>query len=747
MASPRARTGDPIQLDAAEEPITVLASPAGSVERSVIEDWVREAGNRVELCAEGMHALAVRLNTEDDPLLVPVRVVWLPRERRRPRLFPRSRPARGEQARILRREPERCRVVVGEPARVSELRERWHAASARPDGAMAFAAYVARQAELALDRAQRSVVGHRHKKPRFVAEALSEEPQFRAAVAELAQRLDEPFDELREKAGEYLTEIAAGENERFTDLFMEAVKPTFANAWTVRADTEMLESLRELNREHALIFLPSHRSYADSWLLSSILREHDFPRCHTLGGANMNFWPLGPVLRRAGYVLLRRSFRDDELYKLVVREYFGYLVSKRFNLEWYIEGGRSRTGKLRPPRYGLLRYLVDGLESGRAKDAYLVPVSINYDQLAEVGTLAAEQRGQAKKPENALWFARFVRGQQRHLGDAQVRFGEPLSLREGIAEDADARTAMQKVVFEVCDRINRATPVTATALVTIALLGSPERALTVPQVHEVLGPLLDYVDRRRLPGTNLGALRGSTGLRTTLDQLRRSGVVTCFDRGVDRVYRIEPGQHQVAAYSRNTAIHWFVNRAIIELAVFAATEDREWSEEPRDAALAMRDLLKYEFFFPRKRVFVGELSAELELVHPSWRDAGPADARLRLIASRLLLAPRVLRPFLESYLVTAERLAEHDPDTEVDEQSFLDECGAVAEQYQLQGYLRSPEAVSSEAFGNALNLAGNRGLLRPGTEGLAEARRAFHREIAATVARFDEIDDALRWED
>ena len=152
-------------------------------------------------------------------------------------------------------------------------------------------------------------------------------------------------------------------------------------------------ALRELNRTTALVFLPSHRSYSDPLVLADVLDAADFPRNHVLGGNNLAFWPIGPLGKRAGLIFIRRSFGDDPVYKLAVREYFGHLVAKRFNLEWYIEGGRTRTGKLRPPRYGLLHYLVRALEDGQGEDVTLVPVSITYDQLQEVAAMAAEQGG------------------------------------------------------------------------------------------------------------------------------------------------------------------------------------------------------------------------------------------------------------------------------------------------------------------------------------------------------------------
>jgi glycerol-3-phosphate O-acyltransferase len=114
-------------------------------------------------------------------------------------------------------------------------------------------------------------------------------------------------------------------------------------------------------------------------VLRSVLARHGWPPNRVLGGNNLSFWPLGTIARRSGIVFIRRSFKDAPVYKAMLREYLAYLLSRRFNVEWYIEGGRTRTGKLRPPRYGLLRYVVDALASGAVRDVVLVPVSIVYD--------------------------------------------------------------------------------------------------------------------------------------------------------------------------------------------------------------------------------------------------------------------------------------------------------------------------------------------------------------------------------
>ena len=388
--------------------LILLAEPAGEVERALLKRWLDEADVRpsVLLPLDSPELARSLAGTPPDTVVTAARVAWLPRERdgeRRVRwsdilsqVNPR-RPPVFWQTRIMRREPDRARVVVAEPATVAALRERW-------GGAGSFAQFVSRQARLALDRSERALLGYRYKVPKEVIEAIEDSPEFRAEVASLAARLELPEPETADRTRAALDGLVASMSPIAVDLLSGALRPLHAYAWDVQADTAGLGRLRELNRRHALVFLPSHRSYADPLLLADVLAEHDFPRNHVLGGDNLRIWPISSLARRAGIIFIRRSFADDEIYKLALREYLGYLLAKRFNLEWYLEGGRSRTGKLRPPRYGLLAYVADAVARGRADDAYLVPVAITYDQLREVSAMAAEQGGGAKKSRRA-WLA------------------------------------------------------------------------------------------------------------------------------------------------------------------------------------------------------------------------------------------------------------------------------------------------------------------------------------------------------
>jgi glycerol-3-phosphate O-acyltransferase len=731
----------------AGEPSLVLAFASAATEREVIERWLARAGDgnpRIEIIETPDARLEQALaDARDDPFIVPVRVAWLPRRHsdgsRAVRLAdlvslnnPR-RPGPRLQAQILRHEPDRCRVLAAEPARLTELRQRFKA-NPQEDG---FPAFVGRQAELALARAERLHAGLQYKVPRLVVEELEADARFRAKVNALAAELGKPEADVFAEASGYLHEMVASHSRLAIDAWGQFGR-WLSRAYSVEVDRASVERIKRLSERYPLAFLPSHRSYLDPLVLRTALHDQGFAPNHVLGGLNVGFWPIGPVARRSGVVFIRRSVRGEPVYKLVLREYIGYLVRKRFNLEWYIEGGRTRTGKLRPPRYGLLNYLVDSYREQAAHDVLLIPTSIVYDQLYEVGAMAAEEHGAQKTPESLSWLVGYARAQGRGFGKVQIRFGEPLALSEALAEADRSGHAVERVAFEVCHRINEATPITETALVALALLGVEDRALTLTEVLITLKPLLEYVAARGLPMTGDLDLTSEPGVRCALDALARHGVVSQYDRGVEPVWSIAPERHLEAAFYRNSVVHLFVNRAIAELVLVYVDEQPAeaavtsgWAE-----ALRIRDVLKFEFFFARKRDFDFELRDELALIDPEWqqREPVPGTAWEALASCNLLLAPRVLSSFLEAYLVVADRLAAHDPASAVEESAFLNECLGVGHQYRLQRKLASTESISRELFATALKLAANRGLLEPGSD-LRSRREAFKAEIATLVGR------------
>ncbi len=587
--------------------------------------------------------------------------------------------------------------------------------------------------------------------PQEVTELLDDQ-RFRAAVAAAAAEQGRSEDEVWSEVEGYLHEMAAAHDDRASQGWAR-MGDWFLRAYDVLVDEEEMQRLRKIDRDHSLALAFSHRSYLDGMVIPNVLMARRFSPTYTFGGANLNLPLIGSIASRTGVIFIRRATQEIPVYRLALRSYIRRMVTNKRNLAWSIEGGRTRTGKLRPPVHGILKYLTDTVQGegdgDDAPDVQVVPVSVVYDQLHEVSLMTEEARGANKTPEDWRWLVRFARLQRNRLGRAYLTVGEPFSLRERMdelaAEGVTGHQAVERVALDISHRLNRATPVTTTAIVSLALLGA-DRALTLDEVLETVEPLAAYIDARRWPVAGAADLRDRSTIRRALADLARSGVLTAYDGGTEPVWKIGDDQHLVAAFYRNTVIHILVERAIGELALLTVSELGPDAELPPggelqvgwEEAKRMRDLLKFEFFFPGRAGFEEDLRTELELlVGEGLTEMTPVRARELLVTARPHLAHLVLRPFLDAYLVVADRLADRG-DAPVDEDDLLAESLAVGQQWALQRRVASFESISLELFRTALALARHKGLL-DGGEGVGTAREAFAAELRDSVRRVNII--------
>jgi glycerol-3-phosphate O-acyltransferase len=771
-------TGEPLpQWPAAEgKRVVFITDCKTATEREIVERWVTQArpqGTNADQVAflaiptkfDDMRPFVERISTlvneAPDTLLAPVRIAWLPREHKGERSARLSdlimmrdprKPTEKEQKRVVQIEPDRCRVVAAQPASVAELDARAKATGdADSSDGQAFAEFVTRQARLALERAAYRLIGRRYKLPRLVAEQIAASRRFREGVNEVSAKLNRSSDSVMKEALKYLHELRTAHSPFWVDVMMHIARGLFSRGYGAQVDYDQaqIERTRAALERAPGIILPSHKSNLDSAVTSVAFADNRLATPTTFGGINMAFWPMGTIARKAGRVFIRRDIKNNPVYKFVLREYLGYLVEKRFSLEWYIEGGRSRTGKLLPPKLGLLTYLVSAYREGRVDDLMLMPISIAYDQLHEVSEYAAEASGAKKKAENLAWFVRFFRAQRKPFGRIYFRVGEPVSMREmlgppdGTKTEGDEETlATQKVAFEVSWRINDVTPITGTSLISLILLSHRGRALTLEQVYEDISEYVGSATRRRLPLAPSAEIADIEATKWALDALVAHNTVRENKGGLATVYSIGPDQHLAAAFYRNTILHFFINDAISELALLKACDvdgDREaafWDETFR-----LRDILKFEFFFKEKSEFRKSFAAELDVLAPGWQQAlanGRATSVELLKSARPLTAHGVLRSFVEAYTVVADTLAAHDPSF-VDEKKLLVECGAVGRQYLLQKRIQSEESASKHLFHTGLQLAKNQKLM-DATDNVAQRRRAFAAELRDIMRRIDTVE-------
>ena len=546
------------------------------------------------------------------------------------------RPNERRQRKILRTHPSRAQVVAGAPATVAELRRQWRDTTIA-GSPLDFARFVTRRAALALERVEYRLLGPEYKSPRLVKPEMLASARFRAGLEKIPGATVE-------KAGKILDEMATGWSRLSVDLLPAWYRQVLKRGFDpeIDYDEQEIEVMRATMESHPAVLLFSHRSNLDGVVLPVALQSHKLPQAHTFGGVNMAMPVLGSILRRSGIIFIRRNIGDDPLYKYVLKEYVGYVAEKRFNLMWAIEGTRSRTGKMLPPKLGLLSYVADAYLDGRSDDIRLQPVSISFDQLGEIAEYAEYARGAEKKPENLGWAVKFIKSQgDRNFGKIYVRFPESVSMRQYLGsahgpmatDKAAKRLALQKMAIEVAWRIQQSTPINANALVAALLLATRGVALTLGQIHHTLQDALDYLERRKTPMTDSAQrLRSAEGVRATLDALSGGDPVTRVDGGWEPVWRIAPEHEHEAAFYRNSVVHAFLETCIVELALaHAAHADGDRVDAFWAQAMRLRDLLKFDFYFADSTAFREHIASEMAW-HEEWEDAAARQRQHRRVA-------------------------------------------------------------------------------------------------------------------
>ncbi len=706
--------------------------------------WVRETKERDSLQHDG---LADDLGGTENLLIVPVGVAWKPKSQQQQSW----RQIMGwthligsdfRQRRVLKTRPERCAIVFGEAATLGELRLRHgrHAADdtgTAPGNTNAFADYVALQAALTIERDARAVTGETIKYPRFVTRALWGRKTFQAQLERVAAENGRPIAEVREEARRCLKELVP--NSR---------APHISAAWAFsRAvcrlgyedklcyDKQKVAEIRRmaLTRPLALVF--THKTHIDGVAIMLATRDESFPLVHMIGGENMAFAGVGYLMRRAGAVFIRRSI-DSPVYKIVMRQYLSYLMEKRFPVSWALEGTRSRNGKLMPPRFGILKYVVEAAAKENMRDLTIVPVSIYYDLIAELSDYATEQTGAKKRKESLAWMADYLRSLRKPLGRISFGFGEPVVVDTTkpeisgaiAAEDESFSVHLQKLAFEASVSANAVTPITPSSLFTLILTGASPRALTEKEINRRILALRDWAMARSLPVTEEIAKLDVPRIRMVAGAMIEMGVISRYDGGPEPVYGVAPGKHFEASYYRNTAIHFFVTKAIAELALAKAAAAKTealsvfWAE-----AAALRDLFKFEFFYPPLDQFNADIEVELRRYDPDWASKiQGADAMTLLASMGPLVSHAVLRPFAEAYSIVADVLLDARMITDAtDKQGVVEAALKYGQQAFLQRRITGEESIGKLMFENAFNLAANRNLIAGDDASLKKARQTF----------------------
>ncbi|RJX64936.1 glycerol-3-phosphate 1-O-acyltransferase [Vibrio sinensis] len=313
------------------------------------------------------------------------------------------------------------------------------------------------------------------------------------AIEDEAQAKNTTIEKVRKEAHDIMDEIAAD----FSYSLVKNGDRLLGWLWNriyQGLNINNATAVRKLAQDgHEIVYVPCHRSHMDYLLLSYVLYHEGMVPPHIAAGINLNFFPAGPIFRRGGAFFIRRSFKGNRLYSTIFREYLAELFAKGYSVEYFSEGGRSRTGRLLQAKTGMLAMTIQAMLRGLNRPVTLVPVYIGYEHVMEVGTYANELRGKHKEKENAGLVLRTIR-KLRNFGQGYVNFGEPIPINQYLNEhvpdwtkDIDPMGATKPewltpvvngLATKMMTHINDAAATNALTLCATALLASRQRALS-----------------------------------------------------------------------------------------------------------------------------------------------------------------------------------------------------------------------------------------------------------------------------
>ncbi|KAI6247701.1 putative glycerol-3-phosphate acyltransferase, mitochondrial [Erysiphe necator] len=373
--------------------------------------------------------------------------------------------------------------------------------------------------------------------------------------------------------------------------------------------------------KQSLIFLPSHRSHVDYVSLQLICYRLGIGLPTFVAGDNLNFPIVGGFLQRTGAMWIRRSFGNDVLYSTLVQSYIDTLLQGGFNLSCFIEGSRSRTGKLLPPKFGILRFILDSIISGRIQDAIICPVSTQYDKVIETEGYVTELLGVPKKKENLADFVSASSVLSLKLGRVDCRFHQPWSLKEFIQEqkartleipkqiDMNSNTSgatRQKLLrtlgYRVLSDINAVSVVMPTALIGTVLLTLRGRGVGQAELIRRVEWLIERVRSKGGRVAHFGNAQTSTVIERSLDVLGKDLVGTIEGLPEPTYYAVD--RFHLSFY-RNMTIHLFITEALVCVSMYVRIKqgggpDNQKSSynELKDQVTFLSQLFRAEFIYP-----------------------------------------------------------------------------------------------------------------------------------------------------
>lgn len=412
-----------------------------------------------------------------------------------------------------------------------------------------------------------------HRQQMFTA--LFANPAVKRIIKDEAKSKKISTDKVKKQAFAMMDEIAGDYSVSLVRLGERFLNWLWGRLYTdIKVNNSQV--LRKLAQDgHEIIYVPCHRSHMDYLLLSYVIIQEGLVMPRIAAGINLNFWPAGTIFRKGGAFFIRRSFAGNRLYFTIFREYLSLLFERGYSVKYYTEGGRSRTGRLLPPKTGMLVMTIQSLLRGIDRPLTLVPVYLGYEHVMEVGTYHKELSGSAKKSESVLGVLKAIKS-LRNYGNGYVNFGEPININQYLNEKVptwkDAidpfdpqkpnwlTPTVNEMSNQLMSRINQCAAINGVALVALILHASENKALAKADLEKHLDFFLAV--QREAPYSEQLTIPTESGADLLKHVISLNKVSLCDD-SFGTIISLDDSASLEMRYYRNNILHTYALSSLV----------------------------------------------------------------------------------------------------------------------------------------------------------------------------------------
>jgi len=525
------------------------------------------------------HLIELQKQTEKAVFIVPEDIIYITKPmHKNPSLGDilfgtHEKPGRIKRIFTMLRQPEKIRVEVARPVNLKEF-------LARPEIQRLDSEFqthrLRSQLVDILNRQRKSITGPVLKSRQEITEDILNRKSLREFLAAYADKTGAPLRKVNKKAAAYIDEIAANYSLRVINVLNWLFTRVFKNIFEgVSVSQDEINMMRETYTKAPLILIPCHKSHLDYLLLPYVMFKNNMPCPHIAAGKNLSFWPLGPIFRGAGAFFLRRTFKGAELYTRIFAAYIEKLLYEGFNIKIYLEGGRSRTGKLLPPKTGGLSMIIRAFLSGACEDLYFVPIYVGYDRVLEEDAYLKEIEGGKKTPENLKGLLNTRKFLKRKYGKVYLKFDTPISMNRYMEEkgvdlkkvsDGEFSHFVRGFGYKLINAINDNTVATPHGIIASGILNCSESTFTQKQMFARVTTYMNHLIFHGAYLSDTLMIDSDNAFNSVIENFLSRNFIELADEDEDDITDttmliVKHNKRPVLDYYKNSVICFFVHAA------------------------------------------------------------------------------------------------------------------------------------------------------------------------------------------